>query len=438
MSIFFITVISIVVILGSKKIFGKWFNPVSLYTIIWGVMLFLYELKLIAFFDLRTNTWLIIIASFTSFLLGVITILSSRSTAGKSNIVFETCEISPPIFLDNGKVLRYTIFFLSIIGLASALQHWQVLLSEYGSVFNVLVHSYTVYRSRLTGDEPAGIIPYVWLASYFAVFLAGIYTAYKRKLTLLSTVPLIAIVLKETARLTRAGILFGLFSFIISFVLTRHLLTKDRSKKFEFKKTKLILTVLIVISIMVSGAALVKIIRNPVEEFGGTSSSLNQVKGGAFISPAIYFYASSQVGVLNQYLEKNKENVNFGYSTFFGVYTILSKFHLVEKPKTQHKGYLIPQWSNTATFLREIHADFGFAGILLIPFLIGLLATFYWFKFFETHNFIYHVTLTHLLLIIAMSFFSLATRFPVWIYGWILFLFCIPIMEKIIKNKVID
>jgi len=438
MSIFFITVISIVVILGSKKIFGKWFNPVSLYTIIWGVMLFLFELKLIAFFELRFNTWLIIITAYASFLLGATIIFTSRSALGKSNSVFNEKIINPTLFFDNGRILMFTIYFLSIVGLASALQHWNVLINEYGSVVNVLINSYAVYSSRITGDEPAGIIPYLWLTSYFAAFLAGIYTAYKRRLTFPAVISLTGIALKESAKLTRAGILFGLFLFLISFVLTRHLLNSDIANKYVFKRSTLVVSVIVILAIMVSSATFIKVIRNPIEEMKGTSQSLSKFEGGAVISPTIYFYAASQVGVLNQYFEKGKENLPFGNATFLSVYNLLSKFNLVERPKVHSKGYFIPQWSNTATFLRDIHSDFGYAGLLLVPFLLGLCVTFYWFRFYETQKFVYLVLLAHLFVIIGMSFFALATRFPPWVFGITLLSIGIPVIEKFIINRISD
>lgn len=435
MSTFLVLLIGTLSILLSKKILGKWFNHLSLYSAIWMTMIYLYELKLIRFAPLSAQTWIIIAASFISFILGIVTILTARSAVGKNNYAFLKNQVSLSFFEDSGKLVKHIIYVLSLIGLFAAIQHWYVLLVKWGSIENVLLHSYAIYTSRLTGTEPEGIVPYLWLASYFAVFFAGIYTAYKGKITFVSVLPLIGIVIKESARLTRSGILFGLFYFVISFLLYRHLINKSNLNAFRMSKYKTIIVTILTIILMVTGAALVKVIRNPVENIRGATRELKELEDNALISPSIYFYASSQVGVLNKYLEKEEEIVPIGNSTFFPIYRFLSKFDFVSKPRVQHRGYFIPNWSNTATFLRDIHADFGYTGLFLFPFLLGIATTYFWFRFYQSGSLISLLFLTHSYLIIAMSFFVLATRFPAWFYG----LLFIPVIVKgahiILYNK---
>lgn len=436
MSVFLSILIGLSAIFLSKKLFGKWFNHLSLYSFIWMMMISLYQLKLIPFVNLSFETWTIIIGAYLSFFLGILTIFSARSL-NKDFVIRDDKPVQ--LFLDGGKKIKYLLIVFSIIGLFSALQHWKVLLDQYGSIGKVLLNSYAIYESRLKG-EVKGVIQYLWLFAYFGAFLGGLYAAFKNKITLLSIIPLIAIVLKELARLTRSGILFGLLEFLISFMLFRHLLNPQVvrvPKKVKRQRYKLIFSVIIVLILMVTAASLVKLIRNPTEEFQGTSKTISQFKGGAILSPSIYFYATSQIGVLNQYLEADKEHLPFGNSTFFAVYTGFSKFDLTEKPEEQHKGYMIPYWSNTATYLRDLHSDYGISGPFIFPYLLGLITTFFWFKLYERRRMIYHVILTHLYLIIGISFFILATRFPYWFYGLLLFLCLIPLIEKLNSKTLI-
>ena len=196
--------------------FGKWFNHLTIYSLIWMTMLYLYELGLIYFVTLSVYTWLVIIGAFLSFVFGILTLLSARGTLNlKSQATIEQLKL----FTDDGKTLKYTIYFFSIIGLLAALQHWNVLLSKYGTVINVFLNAYHIYQERVSG-QLEGVIPYIWLIIYPAICLAGIYTAYKRKLTFVALLPLIALVLKESANLSRAGMLFGLSEFIASFFTT--------------------------------------------------------------------------------------------------------------------------------------------------------------------------------------------------------------------------
>jgi len=437
MSILFTVIVVISALFLGKYLFKKWFNHLSLYSLIWGVMIILYELKIIPYIDLTFETWVVIVSSYFSFLLGIFTLKTARDSLGRTEVTFEQSNFHIDIFRDNGRLIRWFIFAFSLIGILSALQHWMVLIDEFGSVINVLINSYKIYRMRLLG-EIKGVVPYLWLFGYFGVALAGIYTAYKNRITFLSLLPLIAVILKESARFTRAGILFALLEFLLSFMFFRHLLSKTDTKTFGFNKLKIIPSILIIAIILFPGASLVKIARNPTETFQGTQSSLTKHEGGILISPSLYFYMSSHLGVLDRYLDKDNENLIFGAQTFFTFYSILQKFNLVDRPDYQAKGYFIPYWSNSATYLRDLHSDFGYSGILLFPFLLGLLTTFFWYRFYEYYQIIDLVVMIFLNLIIGFSFFKLVIQVPNWTFGLLIVSLTLIFIEKINRNKYID
>lgn len=430
MTIFFILTIGTLTILLSYKLFGKWFNHITIYSFVWMTILYLYELRLIYFKSLTINTWLVIISAFISFLIGSILIFSIRSTKIKSE---ESRNDVPLIVSDNGKTLKFFIFLFSIIGILSALQHWQVLLNKYGTVLNIFLNAYHIYKER-AGGELEGVVPYVWLIIYPTIFLAGLYTAYKNKLTIVTLLPFIALIIKEIANLSRAGILYGFAEFIASFMLARHFM-KNRNPGIKKSNYKVVFGILILVSLLIFGVVFVKTIRKTTDSFKGTSTSLSQLEGGAFISPSIYFYGASQVVVLNQFLEADKENLPFGSNTFFTIYRILARFDFVKAPPFIDRGYFTPSWSNTGTYLREVYNDFGYVGIFVIPFLLGLLCTFYWFKFYENGKLVHLMILTHLYIIIIMSFFVYQVRSPRWTIGGILLLIIIPFVEKIVQRN---
>ena len=132
-------------------------------------------------------------------------------------------------------------------------------------------------------------------------------------------------------------------------------------------------------------ASLVRISRNigteTSESYEGTSNELRQFKDNLIISPSLYLYLSSDVGVLSQYLRSEgtsypeMDYTQFGQNTFLPVYNFLSKFGFIDRVSGYQRGYFIPMWTNTGTYIRELHADFGITGILLGPYLIGLLIT---------------------------------------------------------------
>lgn len=427
MSILLTLAFGITFVLLGKFMFKKWFNHLSIYSFIWMMMIVLYEVRLIPFGDLRFETWSVIVIAFLAYFLGILTLYLAKNIQPQEDNLRK--NISPMILSDEGKTIKYAIVILSIIGFFSAIQHWTVLIKEFGSVIGVLLNATTYYRMRVAG-EIKGVIPYIFIASYIAIFLSGIYTAYKKKLTLIAVLPILAVVFKEMANLGRAGILLGLIEFITVFILFRYMLSDD-DKKEKIKKSRIIFAMVIVISLMVGGAVLVKTVRNPIDSFQGTSSGLKSFEGNMFISPSIYLYTCSHLGVLNKYLEKDQETGYWGEHTFLPIYNLVSKFDVIEHPSFFQRGYFIPMWTNTGTYLREVDADFGKAGVLLVPFLLGLLTTYFWFRFFEKKSLLSLVVLTYLYLVIVFSFLVMVSRLSSWFISFGVLLFLIPLLEKI-------
>lgn len=430
MSFLIVPYIGILAVFLGKYIFDKWFNPLSIYSFIWMSMILLYELRLIPFADLRIETWVVILLGFISFLLGILTIYFARGIFKKNNTSSSTI---PKILLDDGLTIKYAVVFLSIIGFYSAIQHWAVLIDEFGSIVGVLLNATKYYRMRVAG-EIKGVVPYIFIASYIGIFLSGIYTAYKKKLTFVAILPILAVILKEIANLGRAGILLGLVEFMTVFILFRYLLSRIH-KGDIIKKSRILFAVLIILSLMVGGAILVKSVRNPIDSFQGTSRGLQSFEGNVILSPSIYLYTCSHLGVLNKYLEKDNEVGHWGEHTFLPIYNLISKFGVLEHPSFFQKGYFIPMWTNTGTYLRELDADFGKAGVLIFPYLLGFIITFLWFKFFESGSLMSLILLTYSFLIVIFSFLVMVSRLSSWFISLGVLLIVIPILEQIAVSR---
>lgn len=429
MSILLTIFFGISLIIISKHLFKKWFNHLSLYTAIWMGMIVLYELKLMRYKDLSFETWVIIIGTYLAFFLGIITYFAARNF--DDDITTDQLEVRyiPPILSDNGLIIKYLILLFGIIGIIDAFYQWNLYLSKFGSLISIFLQADNIREMRLQG-KIKGIIPYLFIISYLGIFLSGIYTAYKNKITFIAILPILAVALKELANMSRAGILFGLFEFCIVFFLFRHLLI-SKGFKLNIKRGKIIFSTILIATILIGSAILVKTFRRPVDEFKASSKALSSYQSNILISPSIYLYTSSHIGVLNKYLEHESEKTKWGENTFLPIYNFLSKFNVVEHPNFFQKRYSIPVWTNTGTYLREIHADFGYVGLFTIPFLLGLLTTFYWFKFFEYSNLRYLIILTYLNLIISFSFFVMITRLANWFLSLIVLLIMVPIIERL-------
>lgn len=410
----------------SKRLFAKWFNPLFIYSLSWAIFIFLYEVKLIRYISIQNETWVVIIFSFLSFLLGIITFFSFKYFASSTQN-----NRAKHGFIFNERKIIIALYIFSFIGLIVALQHWMVLINKFGSIATVFLRANLIYKMRVEGDIQ-GTIPYLNAFSYAAVFLGGIYTAIKGKITLTAILPLLIVIVQDMASVGRAGIFMAFILFTLSFFFTRHYYSEHNLSK-KLNKINLSIALFIIIAIFLVSTTVIKNVRGSIEKFKASTSELNELERSYFISPSLYLYFSSNIGVLSKYLEKGGEDKMIGENTFQPLYNLLSKINIVDHPGFYPKGYFIPMWTNSATYLRDIHEDFGYMGIFLVPFILGLLSTYLWFKFFSTGSIISFIFLVYSTLIIAFSTFYMVTRAAIFILSLIILL--ISSNSLVVKNK---
>lgn len=416
-------------------IFKRTINPLSLYSSVWFFMLMFYELRLFQYIELNIYAWLFISFAHISLVLGIISAYLYNQLASKESQWIDTSDINKfTITSDDGKILRYSILIFSMIGLLSAIQHWTVLIEQFGSLKGVLVQLGFVYQLRVSG-ELEGVIPYVASLSYVGVYLAAIYSAHKSRITLISLLPFLAIVIKDIASAGRAGILLGFLEFMITYILTSIYFTKSnlrvRKRKQEF------ISILIVVVIFFASILIVKNLRGIQESaFGGESRQIGVLEDNIYITPSIYLYLSGHVGVLSRYLESDADaDKRFGENTFRFFYNLASKFGFTDDASMYQRAYHIPIWINTGTYLRELHQDFGILGSLIFIYFIGFISLTSWQKFFligDTKSLVY---LVHISLILIMSFLMMITRLTNWTLSAFILLIVIPLLEYIINRK---
>ena len=330
MTIFFTLFVCVISILGSKKIFNKWFNHISIYVASWTLFLVLYEIKLIRYIPLTQTTWLVIIVAYVAFLLGVATIFVARSLFDIETDIFYSKKKYKLFFTP--EILRViknlTIFFIAL-SFFSAFQHWYVLINKFGDIATVLIKANLVYRERVSG-EMSGTLPYLYISGFIAVFLSAVYSAHKNNIGLFAILAMLSVIIKDTASVGRAGIFVAALLYIITFVLTKHLLSNYDSEIKKKNNSQLIIASVVSIVLVLGSMTLVKEFRGTVESFQASSKGLNKMKDVPLLSPSIYLYFSSNVGVLSKYLDHDNEDLLIGENTFLPIYNLISKFGPVE------------------------------------------------------------------------------------------------------------
>jgi len=416
----------VVVLLFSKMLFGRIFNQLAIYVTVWSWMLVFYLLKLLPYPPLTSYTWVIIALAFFSFSLGTITVFIARKVFNRPN-KFLLGNNSPILFKDNGKLIKKLIIIFGLIGLFSALQNWYVLINKYGSIAKVFLSANEIYRFRQDNAIP-GVIPYIQAFANMGIILGGLYSAYKKKITLLLIIPFVAAILKSLAMFGRIGMLIAFVELLVSYFLGKYAFPEVKlSASAKLKKT---LSVILLSILLVGSASSIRAFRGTYEKFKGTNVKLNTMKDNIFFSPSIYLYMSSHIGVLNAFLKNQTEETMIGENTFAPFYNLFSKFEITKRVSYNQKGYYIPMWTNSGTILRDFYADYGIVGVLFIPYLLGMLGVYWWNKFYSTGKAIYFVLIVHIYTIIVLSFLSSVTRGADWFVSLGVLLIAVIVVEK--------
>ncbi|MFH1197769.1 MAG: oligosaccharide repeat unit polymerase, partial [bacterium] len=334
-------------------------------------MILLYELRLLPYVEIIPMAWYYIISTFLCFLFGIITIHIARKTFSYPEIENEEFDASLTISADNGISIKYALIVFSTISLLGALQHWYILLDMYGSITGVFINALKIYVKNTSGGGIEGQLPFVSNFGYVGIFWSAVYTAFRGRFNFLTFYPFIGVIIKEVSTLGRAGMLLALIEFLFAFILIRQMLSNDSKKRFTFSKRNGSIAVILLLAILIVSASLVKVSRVSFEQYQGASSLLRNAEGNPILSPSIYLYFSAHLGVLSQYLSKETEYTPFAQNSFLPAYNFLDRLDIVKRPSAYQKGYFIPMWVNTGTYIRELHADFGIIGLFLIPYSLG-------------------------------------------------------------------
>lgn len=390
---------------ASRRLFGTWFNHVNVYTGIWTVSLAALHLNLIEYYPLTAETWIIIVAGWACFCLGSFAVLAARFATGAPVVEFAQRR---PADAREIRTLRHVLWFLCSVSSVVVLQHWMMLLREFGSISRVLVWGNLVYSYRVQKGI-AGAIPYFDSLAIAACLFGGLYMALTGRLRSIALLPFVIVFVNELAAMGRAKLVMAGALYVCGYAFGRFragggtsLVRVGRMRRF--------VAVVITLGLLVAGAEFVRSTRGSTEQFVGATTKLYRLGGSAVLTPSIYMYASSQTAVLNQYLKGPGEQTPLGGNTFAPVYRALAKLGFDTRTEVYQKFYVTPVYTNTGTYLRELHADFGISGTLLGPFLLGLVTSLVWFHLRHQFRYTTLVVLGYLFTLVAMSILYMATR----------------------------
>lgn len=371
--------------------YKKWVNPISTYLIIWNIMIFLYELRLVYFYDISFAAWLLVILFQLIFFTGCI--------LGNRIVIVQKVDLDTSSDRD---ALMHMILILSAISAVGLIPNFINFVRRYGMTFMDQMN--VVYNDRLTGNQGYEMIPYIGTLSYLAVVAAGVYYrhfGFNRKLL----IPTILMLLGTLPGGGRSGVILEIFLFLMPTLIFPRI--RDRVQ-IKLNKTQKI--------IMVLGIAGLIFVFWTMSAVRSRWITVNQYMSPTMvklvkISPAIYktyVYIVEPFVAFSEWLKA--PDFSFGINSFGMFYNLLNKLGMELPYERYQTAIYTPLQGNVATYIRELIQDFTIPGALIFLFIIsvGLGASYKTAQY--TGSFKYEALTSIWSTIMAMSFFVFFLR----------------------------
>lgn len=432
MTIALILLFSLLTVVLGRSMFGGWFNHVGMYGFIWGSSLALFHVGLIAYYPLETETWMAIAAGWGAFVLGSAVIVGARYAALREGRAAVTSSGGAHA-VDPSQLVRI-LWIVNVITVADAIYELYNVSRILGGVSNILALGNLLYSLRSHEGIP-GAIPYVGTLTMTGSLLAGYYTAKVGKLRLVAIVAVLTAIMISVASMVRASLIMAAILFLTGYLVERKKGSPVSGKGYGLK-LKRVLSIFAMVVLIVAAMELIRGNRGMTEGFEGETSTLKKlgVGAGSFITPSVFMYLTVHHGVLNQYLRKGTEDVPVGHYTFAPVWRVLSRLGFDTYVKQHGQFYRVPMQANTGSYLRDLHADYGFAGLVFGPFLLGMVSSVYWYRFKKNYRLSDLVILGHVYVGVGMSLFAFMTQMGVWL-GSLLFGLIISLLSTLIARR---
>ena len=154
-------------------LYGHWYNHVSLYCAVWGTSMYLFRLRLIQYYPVEDQTYIVIFAGVAAFILGSMGHRAWSFVSGQAHGSLSTRENRhPESSAATEKYLIRIVWSINVITLVTVLQHWYVAAKIAGGIPQVLVLANLFYSYRVEHGLP-GAIPYLKSLALLGALFGG-------------------------------------------------------------------------------------------------------------------------------------------------------------------------------------------------------------------------------------------------------------------------
>ncbi len=358
-------------LLLSRQLFLTWCNPLSIYVAVWGGVLTTCLLPWLGYDNLSAATWLCFVLAAAGYFLGIYTVTSPylhpvfkafrvaydhrQYYSSRLLTVLQIMIVIKTVYLGM-KVIQILEKFGSITVIFSGSIYRLLLLEQTGALPETDMASKTLFGSLFGFIDSLLLIAVVW----------GAYFVLKKRY--IGFLPLILETMHSLLGLERFRFLVALSVFLSSLYLhSMHEKGQRQPRQSKMGGKRALLSGIGVLTLL---AMLVPLqLRHP--EY--TITQLLSHTGSYFITPILAF---------NQYIARVTlfpEPLGWGTSTFWGIAAWLKRFQLIDQLPPFHYQYVQIAFgddvilTNVYTYLINMLSDWGLLGVLLWPYIFGVI-----------------------------------------------------------------
>jgi oligosaccharide repeat unit polymerase len=369
----------------------RWFNPLSIYSAIWGFCLFNYELQLVQYYPIRTAAWMYIAIAWIGLYFGAGAVLLLTSPR-----VRQPSAIRLPVDLVR---LKKGILILSVVGTAGVIgQVIDVMRSFGGGIGSILLNANEIYVARIS-NQLSGL-PYAGAFSLAACVLAGVHVAKSGKFTFATFIPIVLVSLQLLFLMGRGALGLAAVLFLASAVHT------PRDPGARTPKWQRIAAIVLIATMLGGVFVVVSSVRGLGVNYPGITPAMDRISEYIPFAPSLYSNFSATPVAFSMYLSSPDESKHgfFGMYTFAPIFRVLSRLGFRTAVPPYEENYWTPIPMNGSTYLKNLYSDFGPAGIVIFPFVLGVVTTALILRIRATPRLLDVVVLTNIYVIVVFSF----------------------------------
>jgi len=422
--ILFAIILLVISLFLSKIIYKNYFSPLGLYACLWSSMIVVYNSGIFYYPDLSMQTLLLVFGSYSSFIAGCVffwLVLLKSNNLKKSQLNYCNLNIS---------YYRNILKVVSFLGLVTTIMYFVVVVSNVGvdAFLGQFSEKSVMLRKAMIDDANSvgrtGMITTIPLMFiYSATAIAGGFVALDKKYSKYAYIVFVSVLIYSLAEMSRARILD--FIVILGFSYTLFYSNNlNLCKQVIFSIKNILIISIFFIAIVLIGEAMNK--------------NSGELELATIELPAVITHGFYRLTIgLQQFDNLTQLYGNpmlLGDATFNVLYRLGDLIGIVDNYNRVlfYEVNTVSGWKgyNTPTYLMWFYMDYGRIGVILFPFLLGIILSYSYLRMMRKPR-IEYIALNSLLMLSIFVSFGTWRFWDLYYIGGILLLLIIDLFRRI-------